>query len=1014
MSDNYTGFEIAVIGVAAQVPGAKNVEAYWDDLINGKECIARFTDSQLRLSGVSKELIENPNYVNAKGIIHEVEFFDGLFFGFNANEVNVLDPQTRIFFECVWQALEDAGYDPYTYKKSIGLYGGASNNLGWLAMTAQKDDTGVNPLYSKFLRNKDMLCSLVSYKLNLNGPVVSLSTACSTSLVAIHEACQALLSGECSIAIAGGVTVNLPNIAGYLYEEGLIVSPDGHVRAFDEKAQGTVYSDGAGAVILKPLEDALEDNDNIHAIIKGSAINNDGNQKIGFAAPSARGQMKVIRDAIKASDVAPESITFVETHGTGTPVGDPIEVEALSKAFNTEKREYCAIGSVKSNIGHLDAAAGVVGFIKAVLSLKHKMIPPSINFEKPNPLIDFANSPFYVNKTLKEWKSSDGPLRAGVSAFGVGGTNAHVILEEAPRREVSSEGLSKELLILSARTQASLDNMALQLADFIEEYPEVNFSDLCYTLQTGRAQFDLRVGIVCSGKADGISRLRTPLNPLLANKDRNKSVFMFAGEGSQYRDMGRGLYDKEPVFREELDKCFNYLKGRTLCDLKEIMYGGNSDNSGEVHITDSSVSEIITFIFEYALGRLFFRWGMKPDAMVGYGVGEYAAACLAGTFSLEDALDVLLLRTELIQSMAQVNMLEVALPEGKLSEYINSHLSVASLKSSDLSVLSGEAGAVEAAVKKLEAEGVEYKILPAASACQSRRMNQVVPRFLEKLQQIQLNKPEIPLLSNVTGAWIPKQELVKPEYWCKHLCETIRFNTALDELLSTGDYVFIEIGPGKTLNKLVEQHREYAHQRILINSVREEKQDVEDDTHLWQQISRIWCAGLKVDWEKVHKDSQRQKVSLPYYSFDRQAYWFEGDPYAILNGQKSGAPATSMGQKGTASEKEQQLYPRPVLESVYEEPETEVEIKLAGIWQSILGFAGIGVEDSFFELGGNSLDATIITNLIHKEFDIKISLGDVIRKFTIREQGRYIEDMQNEKYELQELEAILAEIEQNN
>ena len=653
------GSEIAVIGMAGKFPGAENIAEFWENLKNGIESLSFISNDELKNLDVNTDWLNNPNYVKAKGgVLEDKELFDASFFGYVPKEAEIMDPQIRIFHECAWSALEDAGYDPGIYNGFIGLYAGAGVSFYWESLTVLSGKCqNLGYFASGHFNNKDYLSTLVAYKLNLKGPCFVVQTACSTSLVAIHLACQGILYGECNMALAGGIRISPEKNIGYIYQEGMVASPDGHCRAFDAKAKGTIGGEGGGVVLLKSLEDAISDGDHIYAVIKGTAINNDGIRKVGYTAPSIEGQAEVIQMAQQVAEVEPESISYVETHGTGTELGDPVEIEALKLAFNTAKKKFCAVGSVKTNIGHLDAAAGVAGFIKVALALKYRLIPPSLHFETPNPRIDFENSPFYVNNRLKEWNAvKDHPLRACVSSFGIGGTNAHVVLEEWPLdpylQTVTKTGETKtgdgqyRLILLSGKTPATLDRITENLCMHLKTSRNIPLSDVAYTLAMGRRDFQCRRMIVCKDIDQAIEALSNPepagVHTFLPAQEENPIIFMFPGLGAQYENMAREIYLEEPVFRDEMNLCFDILKSLVDYDIKEILYPEGKTESQRKRILDFEVAQLVVFIIEYALARLLIKWGIKPDAMIGYDFGEYAAACLRGTISLEDSLKSIL------------------------------------------------------------------------------------------------------------------------------------------------------------------------------------------------------------------------------------------------------------------------------------------------------------------------------------------------------------------------------------
>lgn len=905
MKEEYsrTGLEIAVIGIAGRFPGAKNILEFWDNLKNGIESITFLSDEELDEVGVDLELRNNPDFVNSKGgILEDKELFDASFFDYLPREAEVLDPQIRIFHEVAWEALEDAGYAPNRYNGLIGFFGGATYDVTWpvLCQLSGKSEA-IGHFAASQLSYKDYLCTHTSFKLNLKGPSVSVHTACSTSLVAIHLACQAILNGECEMALAGGVSVSAREHHGYIYQEGMIASPDGHCRAFDEKARGTVSGSGAGIVLLKLLEDAVNDGDYIYALVKGTAINNDGIVKAGFSAPSVKGQAEVIKTAQELAEVDPESIGYIETHGTGTSLGDPIEVEALKLAFNTDKKHFCRIGSIKTNVGHLDTAAGVTGFIKAVLTLKHKSIPPNLHFETPNSKIDFENSPFVVNAELTEWKNDNGsPLRAGVSSFGLGGTNAHAILEEAPEREDSPEARKFKLLMLSARTALTLDKAARNLAGYLRENPEVNLADIAYTLQVGRKVFEHRKMLVCSDVDEAVEALSTndPGNvQVFCQKERERPVvFMFSGQGSQYVNMGLELYQSEPVFREEMDRCFNILKPLMApmlgVPIKEILYPSSvspveieqpaTDNLYlQPAINQTEVTQPILFAFEYALAKLLIHWGIKPDAMIGHSIGEYTAAYFAGVFSLEDGLKLAALRGKLMQQMPTGSMLSVPVPEEDLIPFWNENISLGAVNGPSLCVVSGPHEAIDSLAVVLKEKGYESRRLHTSHAFHSKMMEPILEDFKGEVERVTLNKPTIPYISCLTGTWVTGEAVTTPEYWTRHLRETVRFSDGLEQLFKKEGALFLEVGPGSVLSTFTRRHSQRKPEQMVINFVRHSKENIPDTRFLLTKIGQLWLYGKSIDWPEFYGEEKRYRVPLPTYPFERQRYWIEGDPFKI-------------------------------------------------------------------------------------------------------------------------------------
>jgi iturin family lipopeptide synthetase A len=895
-----TGLEMAVIGMSGRFPGAGNLDEFWENLKNGIESIHFFSGDELDEWGVPPQLQENPHYVGAEGVLADMDYFDAAFFGYTPAEAEMMDPQMRIFHECAWEALEHSGINPGTYEGLIGVYAGASNNFYWEILTNMSqrgNDLGI--CAAAHLTDKDFLSTRISYKLNLRGPSVSVQTACSTSLVAVHLACQGILNGECDVALAGGVTIYIyPEGPGYLYEEGNIMSPDGHCRAFDLEAKGAAAGNGVGIVVLKALADARRDGHYIHAIIKASAMNNDGLDKANYTAPSKIGQANVIRLAHELAEVNPETITYIEAHGTGTTIGDPIEIEALKHAFNTTRKKFCRIGSVKTNIGHLDSAAGIAGFIKTVLALKHRQIPPSINYHNPNPKIDFENSPFYVNQRLTQWDNGQIPLRAGVSSFGVGGTNVHVVLEEwpahrntepvTPDQEPREQMPGKEyrLILLSAHSRKSLEQAGKNLARHFKNNPHLNLADAAYTLQVGRKAFKHRQMLVCPSVEEAAAALSehdpAKIHSFTAVNDNRKIFFMFPGQGSQYVNMGLELYQTEPIFRKEMDCCFEIVHTLTDYDIKETLYPASRQNrsngsnrsyttyKSDIHQTE--ITQPVIFVIEYALAKLLMAWGFQPDAMIGHSIGEYTAACLAGVFSLPEALQIVVDRAKLMQKMPPGAMLSVTLPENRLIPLLTEDISLAGINSTQLCVVSGPHDAIENFQKKMNEKNIETTRLHTSHAFHSFMMDPVPGLLQDRLGKITFNKPVIPFISNVTGRWITYKQCQDPGYWAKHLKEPVRFSDGLGQLLKEQNAIFLEVGPGKTLGTFIQRHKHKVPEQKIINLIRHPKENVSDVYHLLKQLGHVWLYGKELDWPALYGPGKRHRLPLPTYSFDSQPY----------------------------------------------------------------------------------------------------------------------------------------------
>lgn len=872
------GLEVAIIGLSGRFPGARNIEEFWENLRAGVDSISVFTDDELLSVGVSRELLSNPRFVRSRGIIEDIELFDASFFGYSPREAQIMDPQQRIFLECAWAALEDAGYAPRSCEGRVGVYAGIGINsyfLNYYSNPATISSIGYYPMIIG--NDKDFLATRVSYMFDLKGPSLVIQTACSTSLVAVHLACRALLSGECDMALAGGISVSVPMKSGYLYQDGGILSPAGTCRAFDARASGTVPGSGVGIVVLKRLDDAIDSHDHIRAVIKGSAINNDGVGKIGFTAPSIQGQAQVIRMAQLLAEVEPETITYIEAHGTGTSLGDPIEVKALTEAFRagTDKIGFCRIGSVKTNIGHLDTAAGVTGLIKTTLAIERKEIPPSLHFEHPNPQIDFANSPFIVNNQLSSWKSAGAPRRAGVSSFGLGGTNAHVILEEAPDEQPSQDSRQWQLLALSARTNTALDEAAANLAAHLRMNPALNVADVAYTLQVGRESLEHRKFAVCHDLPEAISAIESG-NLLYGTPafNDNHIVFMFPGGGSQYVNMGQGLYNSEPVYRHHADHCYTLLKPELKGDLQSIVYPETGHEAeAALHLKRPSIALPALFVSEYAMAKLWMAWGIKPQAMIGHSLGEYVAACLAGVLSLEEALSLVALRGRLFEKLPRGAMLSVSLSEREVRSLIDHRLSVAAVNSFDSCVISGPEEEIDNAAALLTSKNHEYRKLHIDVAAHSMMVEPIIGEFTRFIEGLHIKAPTIPYISNVTGTWITEVQTRNPNYWADHLRQTVRFADGLRELTRETRVMLLEVGPGQTLATLVNDQNAVTGGAVAFTSMRHPMDTQQDLPFVLTTLGKLWLAGVKIDWRKVHSNESRRRVALPTYPFERQRFW---------------------------------------------------------------------------------------------------------------------------------------------
>ncbi|GHO60131.1 polyketide synthase [Ktedonobacter robiniae] len=883
--------DIAIIGLHCRVPGANTADEFWRNLREGVESISYCSDEQLRstlaksLGYVPEEVVarwtKDAKYVRAAAALEDIDLFDAAFFGYSATEAEILDPQQRLFLECSWAALEDAGYTPESSTGLVGVYGGSEVNAyhgnagGYTIMPAERDLLSVLGAESGYLTTR------VSYKLNLKGPSFNVQSACSTSLVAIHAACQGLKNGECDMALAGGVTAYTTQQVGYLYQEGSMFSPDGHCRPFDAQARGTVFAmGGMGVIVLKRLSEALEDRDHIYAIIKGSAINNDGSIKTGYTAPSVDGQVRVIMEALAAADVSADTISYIEAHGTATQIGDPIEIAALTQAFQrgTQRKQFCAVGSVKSNIGHLGAAAGVASIIKTTQALRHRQIPPSLHYKESNPQINFPESPFYVNTVLSDWQTTDDiPRRAGVSSFGIGGTNAHIVMQEAPEVEEAPDASRPwQVLLLSARTEEALERMKTNLKEYLQTRPAASLADLAFTLQTGRKRFAHRYALVCDSASEAVRLLEEGQGYSAEEEEQKAEVaFLFSGQGAQYSKMALELYQCEPVFRTQVDQCAQLLKPHLGFDLRALLYPASSQQEVEAsqRLNQTYVTQPALFVIEYAMAQLWMKWGLKPGAMIGHSIGEYVAACLAGVFTLEEALALVALRGRLMQELPAGAMTSVPLPEREVRALLGPQLSIAACNSLSDCVVSGPFDAVEQLERKLQERDILCRRLHTSHAFHSQMMDPMLERFTAEVRKIHLRAPKIPYISNVTGTWITNQEATRPEYWAQHLRQTVRFADGLQTLLQSSARVLLELGPGRSLVSFVKRHPAKRSEHTALPSLRHPQDSESDLSFLLHTCGRLWSAGVKLNWTRFHNGEQRQRLSLPTYPFERKRYW---------------------------------------------------------------------------------------------------------------------------------------------
>ncbi len=983
---------VAIVGMAGRFPGARSVSELWHNLVAGRETIDRFAADELEPAHPEDmDVRADPNYVRVRGTLADIDQFDEQFFGFSPNEAAILDPQQRLFLEAAWEALEHAGHDPKTFGGPIGVFAGATTNSYYLNnLQSRRDVTDPLGLLSTQMANQNQyMATRVAYKFDLKGPAINVQTACSTSLVAVCTAVQSLQTYQCDLALAGGASVQLPQRHGYLYQDGSILSPDGRCRAFDRDANGTVFSNGLGVVALRRLADAIADGDTIYAVIKGAALNNDGSAKVSFTAPSVDGHAQVIAMAQALAGIDPETISYIEAHGTGTALGDPIEIAGLTQAFRAggaTGRGFCAIGSLKTNIGHLDAAAGVAGLIKASLALYHKTLPASLNYTAPNPKLGLEHTPFVVNASLREWPAGPTPRRAGVSSFGVGGTNAHVVLEEAPPREPADLASRQEqLLLLSARDAGALDRAAARLRAHLEHHETVDLADLAYTLQAGRRAFSHRRALVCRDRGEAVRLLQGGDTKRVHEADRQTRdvgvAFMFPGQGAQHVHMGRALYDSEAVFRAEVDACAEVLRPILDVDLREILYPQPERIAdAQAQLTQTAITQPALFVVEYALARLWQSWGVTPKALIGHSVGEYVAACVGGTFERDDVLALLARRARLMQDLPSGAMLAVRGSVAQLEADLAAGLAIAAVNAPNLTVVSGEHEAIATLAAALHARGVASRVLPTSHAFHSAMMDPVVGPFMELVAATPRKAPVLPWISSLTGTTITADEATDPAYWAQQLRQPVRFMDGVGRLLDP-QLVLVEVGPGQALTSLTRQHTDRNAEQLVVTSLNPAQEAGADIESLLTAVGKLWTRGVTFDWTALHAGTRRRRIPLPTYPFSRQRRWIDPAPVS-LPGVVSAAtmpPAVSAGSNDAIPASADA--PSITLTTPPPNPMTEpravvLTTRLQTLFAELSGIDASALTPSagFLELGLDSLFLTQASSAIQKQFGAKIPI----------------------------------------
>ncbi|HVT17774.1 MAG TPA: amino acid adenylation domain-containing protein [Thermoanaerobaculia bacterium] len=965
---------IAIVGRSARFPGCRTLDAFWEMLHDGREAISFFSGP------APPGAPAGADYVPARGVVDDIELFDAAFFGYTPRVAALIDPQQRLFLECASDALETAGYDPDRFAGSIGVFAGAGRNnyllLNLLSHPGILRELGGHQVATA--NDGAFLTTRVSYKLNLRGPSVTVQTACSTSLVAVHLACQSLLNGECDLALAGGVSVALPQRMGYFHQEGGIFSADGHCRAFDAMASGTVSGSGVGVVVLRRLQDAVAAGDVVYAVIRGSAVNNDGSQKMGFTAPSSEGQAAVIAEALSVAGIDPQAVSYIEAHGTGTVLGDPIEMAALHEVFSAlPPGRRCGVGSVKTNIGHLDEASGLAGLLKSVLMLEHRQLVPSLHFAQPNPRIGFENGPFYVCRETAAWESDGARRRAGVSSFGLGGTNAHVILEEAPAAAPRPPAQEWQLLAISARTANALAGTTANLADFLGRNLATRLDDVAFTLQVGRREFAHRRFAVCRDPKDAVEILRgsakARAESTICDGERRSVAFLFPGQGTQRVGMGSDLYGAGGTFRAVIDDCCERLLPQLGIDLRHVLYPRDGEEAqAAARLASTAIAQPALFVTELALARHFMDLGIQPHALLGHSFGEYVAACLAEVFDLDDALGLVALRGELMEELPQGAMLAVPLAAAQVEELLSERLALSAINAAERCVVAGPVAEIEELAARLAARRVACRRLPGSHAFHSPLVAPIEGRFGERLRRIALRPPRIPYLSNVTGRSILPQEATDPQYWVRHLRATVQFEAGLRELLSDPSAVLLEVGPGGELAALVARALPPGSPRRAITSLGGGRASQPERAELLKALGRLWLSGISPDWRRLDRDAQRRRAVLPTYPFERERHWIDPatEPAAATAvdferreapGDVEAAPAAP--EQGSGDRRRQRILQRVA----------ELIGRLFGLRP-----ADLDVQTSFIDLGADSLLLLQAKEAIQREFAVPLSFFELL------------------------------------
>ncbi|MFK7802578.1 MAG: amino acid adenylation domain-containing protein [Anaerolineae bacterium] len=1003
--------DIAVIGMSGRFPGANNLDEFWNNLVNGVEGLRHLTEDELRGVEIHYDEYKNdPEYVAATGLLEDVDMFDAAFFGIKPVEARTLDPQQRLWFETAWETLENGGYDPGRYQGKIGVFAGSfMNSYVFYNLLPDRDTIEdfvrlqAPEAFMHMINNeRDYMPTRTSYLFDLKGPAINVQTACSTSLVAVNLACRSILSGESDMALAGGVAIFLPQERGYFYQEGGMRSADGHCRPFDAQASGTVFASGLGCVLLKKLDQAIADGDNVVAVIKGSALNNDGSFKASYTAPSIAGQADVIRQARVNAGVSADSISYIEAHGTATPLGDPIEIAGLSRAFDdrSASADKIALGAVKSNIGHLDAAAGIAGLLKTILSLQNETIAPTLHYTQANSEIDFENSPFYVADKAIAWpKNLDQPRRAGLSSFGVGGTNAHLILEEAPALRPTSGSRPRQLLLLSAKSATALEKQAENLANWLEQNTDADLADVAYTLTVGRAQHIHRRVVAAADVDEAIKNLRNKKCGAKAElrTAEPEIVFMFPGQGAQFVGMGRELYAGEPVYKDAIDHCAEILEGHLNLDMRDILYPADESDGDAAHqLKQTGLAQPAIFMVSYAQAMLWQSWGITPDLMVGHSVGEFVAATLSGVYSLPDALKLIAGRARLMQDLPGGSMRAIRMTEEELEPWLDmfEDVSLAAVNAPAVCIVSGPTDTIDRFDHALEAAEFETIELHTSHAFHSSMMDEILAPFDELVDSVDKNAPAITLISTLTGEEMSDAEATSSTYWTSQLRQAVLFSPAVQKLIETPNRIFLEVGPGTNLSTSVRQHLPKSNSGLqlyfVIDSLGHASKQLPALQATLEGLGKLWMSGAEPNFDQYYAAEQRQRVALPTYPFERKRFWI--DPPAVTQNKTNEAASSAAIPEAVAPEAitmsastpEQTMSAAPINQPIADPIPSQKESSMGrneNIKQALvellydLSGIEIGVSDhdtSFPELGFDSLTLTQVSTALRKQMSVSI------------------------------------------